>query len=75
MAIQKVRGGGKVLNNKLLRSKLLEKGITIKQLAKELNVSPQGLNKRILKNKLYISDVFHICKKLDLPFENIFKEI
>jgi transcriptional regulator with XRE-family HTH domain len=64
-----------ILNDKFLRARLLEKGITTKQLAEKLNISQQGLNKRILNSKLYITDVFEIIKILNLPFEEIFKEV
>lgn len=64
-----------ILNDKLLRAKLLENGISIKELSKELHISPQALNKRILNSKLYIADVFYILKKLDASFEEIFKEV
>lgn len=63
----------KKLNDKFLRAKLLEKGITIKQLAKSLNISQQGLNKRIKNSKLLITDIECICNNLNLPFEKIFK--
>ena len=61
-----------LLNDKLLRAKLLEKGITTKQLAEELNISQQGLNKRIKNSKLYITDIFYIIKRLNLSFDMIF---
>jgi len=62
------------LNDKLIRAKLLEKDIKIKDLAAEIGISQQALNYRIIKSKLLITDGLLICKKLNLPFDEIFKD-
>lgn len=63
------------LNDRLIRAKLLEKDVKIKDIAAEIGISQQALNYRIIKNKLLITDGLLIAKKLNIPFEQIFKEI
>lgn len=63
------------LNDKLIRAKLLEKDVKIKEIAAEIGISQQALNYRIIKNKLLITDGLLISKKLNIPFDQIFKEI
>lgn len=63
------------LNDRLIRAKLLEKDVKIKEIAAEIGISQQALNYRIIKNKLLITDGLLIAKKLNIPFDQIFKEI
>jgi transcriptional regulator with XRE-family HTH domain len=60
------------INKKLLRYRLKEKDITIKDLAADIGISQQGLNKRIHNDNLKITDIIIIMDKLQLPFEKIF---
>lgn len=61
------------MNKEFLRYKLKEKGITTQDVAKRLGITRQGLNKRILNDRLFIEDAFIIMEMLGLSFDDIFK--
>lgn len=65
-----------MINTKLLKQKIDESGYRFSWIAKQLNLSPYGLRKKVDgENEFKVSEVSKICKLLnisDKERENIF---
>jgi len=62
-----------IFDGEYFRYKLKQKGGTISELAKKMNMSPQALNQKIQHGKLNVNNIFLILDIFDEEFENMFK--
>lgn len=60
------------MNTKIIKIKIIEKGTSNSELAKELNINPQTItnwiNGRNIKN---IENFIILCKKLDIKIDDL----
>lgn len=59
------------LNEKKLKGKIVENGMTLEGIAMAINVDRATFYRRLKNSKLLLSDVQKICKVLDLTTEEV----